>query len=247
MKSLFYGMVLGKTAGAVLTVFLLLSASQSYAAFSNLVLQNPDFEDSANLLTGDPGIIDDLVYEAAYDEWSTGVNSFNIKAQGFDAPSTFSDTTPTGQYLAIRGEASNGQITMRISIPDNINIQAGAAARLQFQAWSLDNGATSYQNTGTIRVRVNNVAVAGLNTVQVDTQVSAWTLNTYNFNVSPNDSVDFQWRDSGPGNSAFGMRIDDVQLLVDIAAVPEPSLIGAAFLCALMTATYLRKRRKLCS
>ncbi|MEM6885717.1 MAG: hypothetical protein AAF571_11845 [Verrucomicrobiota bacterium] len=214
------------------------------AALTNLVIGNFDFEDTLiNGSVATPGIVDDIPFEAEYPQWSTAGNSFQITAQGDDsAPTTFSDGTATGQSLQIRGNANNGQITLRVDIPNDPNILPGADAELRFQAWTLDNGSGDYDDTGTVRIRVNNVAVGGFNPASVGTDDSGatWELNTFAFTVSAGDSVDFQFRDSGPFNNDFGLRIDQVQLLVDI--IPEPSHAATLILGVLMLFSYWRRR-----
>ncbi len=218
---------------------------QSHATLTNLAIGNFDFEDTAGLLSG-PGQYDQAVFEAEYPQWDTAGNGFEITTQGSNsAPTTFSGGAATGQSLEIRGNGNNGQITLIVAIPNNPNILPGAAAELRFQAWSEDNGATSYANTGTVRVRVNGVnqttpAAATVTSNTANTASTAWTLNTIAFNVTAGDSVNIQWRDSGPSGRDFGLRIDDVQLLVNI--VPEPSLIGSIMLGGIMAAGGLRRR-----
>ena len=229
------------------TVALLIAfPASACAALTNLAIGNFDFEDTSVNGVSTPGIVDDLDFEAEYSQWSTGNNSFEILAEGSDgAPTTFSDGSNTGQSLEIRGGGGNGQITLIVSIPNDPNILPGSAAELRFEAWSQDDGSGSYDDSGTVRVRVNNVnqttpGVFPVNSDIITTPSSAWTLNTIAFNVNPGDTVNVQWRDSGPNNNNFGLRIDNVQLLVDI--IPEPGHVAAVMLGVLMLFTSWRKR-----
>ena len=225
------------------SILYVLLALPVQAELTNLAIGNFDFEDTSVNGVSTPGIVDDLDFEAEYSQWSTGANSFEIVAQGSNgAPTTFQDGSSTGQSLEIRGQR-NGQITLVVDIPNDPNILPGADAELRFEAWS--EGGSAYEDTGTVRIRVNGTPVTGFNPASVnsasaDSASNVWTLNTYAFNVSAGDTVDFQWRDSGASSTALGIRIDNVQLLVDI--IPEPAQFGTLFVGSLMLILSLRRR-----
>ncbi len=216
------------------------STHSLHAALTNLAIGNSGFEGTGI------GIIDDAVFEASYPQWSTADNEMEILAQGADgAPVNNSLGNPTGQSLEILGTLSGGQVSLIIDIPSNVI--AGSQAQLSFQAWSLDDGSGDYYNSGRLRIDdgpgpqpwINNGPQTNINTT-----LSAWTLNTRLFTVNPNDTIYIQWRDSVNRTANYGLRIDDVQLLVDIAAVPEPSHIAVMILGAIMATSFYRQRRQ---
>jgi hypothetical protein len=226
--------ITGFTTSSVLWLMLL---SHSNAALTNLAIGNSGFEGTGT------GIIDDAAFESSYPQWSTADNEFEILAQGADsAPINNSLGSPTGQSLEILGTLSGGQISLIIDIPSNVI--AGSLAQLSFQAWSLDDGTNDYYNSGRLRIDdgpgpqpwVNNGPQTNINTT-----LSAWTLNTRSFQVDPGDTIYIQWKDGINRTANYGLRIDDVQVLVNI--VPEPGLIGVILLGLIMVSGYLRKRK----
>lgn len=217
-------------------LLLVLSSPAVHAALTNLAIGNHDFEGTAT------GVIDDAAFEASYPQWSTAANDFEILAQGADsAPVNNSLGNPTGQSLEILGTLAGGQISLIIDIPSNVI--AGSMAQISFQAWSLDDGTGDYFNSGRLRIDdgpgpqpwINNGPATTINTTQ-----SAWTLNTRSFQVDPGDTIYIQWRDNISRSANFGLRIDDVQMLVDV--IPEPSHVGALTLLAFMLMSCWRRR-----
>ena len=219
------------------TLLLVICLQPTQAALTNLAIGNSDFEGTGT------GIIDDAVFEASFPQWSTGSNEFEILAQGADgAPTTLSGGAAAGQSLEILGTLSGGQISLIIDIPSNV--VAGSQAQFSFDAWSLDNGSNSYFNSGRLRVDdqpgplpfINNGPATVINTTQ-----SAWTRNTRLFTVNPGDTMYIQWTETVNTSNDFGIRIDDLQLLVEV--IPEPGQVGALILAALMFyCTWLRRK-----
>jgi hypothetical protein len=222
-------------------IWLVVLAQPVDAALTNLAIGNSNFEDLSAMQYTNTAFENASNIPTA--QWSTFGNGYEILTQGADsAPATFVGGAPTGQSLEILGAFSNGQISLIIDIPSNVI--AGSLAQISFQAWSLDDGTTDYYNSG--RLRINNVPGnplsqnSGTPRVIFTTQ-NAWTLNTETYQVNPGDTLYIQWRDNITRSNNFGIRIDDVQVLVSI--VPEPGHIGMLVLGGIMVASFWRKRR----
>jgi hypothetical protein len=245
---------------AVMVFFAVASFSQ--AALTNLVTFS-DFE-GLQSRTSDPsnppGSItptnigsDFAQYESddfntQYPQWNTQTdNDFQIQGQGTrSAPVNGADGSPTGNYLEILGRSDTGVITLTLDIPAGITAGANNAT-LNFDSWS--QNPTSYLTTGRYRIVVtgpnNTDTDTGL--VTINNLTSAWKLNTDTFTVAAGDTVVVSWSETNNSKGWEGLRIDDVQLLVDIAAVPEPAHIGVLLLALLMGSSLLKKRRQAAS
>ncbi|MBX2825397.1 MAG: hypothetical protein KTR33_11755 [Gammaproteobacteria bacterium] len=205
--------------------------SSTFAVITNLAV-NSEFEATG---TGFPTSLGT--------GWSTNESNFQLIAQGGrDAPSIGQDGNPTGNTLELRAFSSAAVVTLTVTIPANVALQA---ATLHFESWSRDNGGVDYSSTGRYRIRVSGSNTSDTGQVTINNQDANWIENTPTFNVQTGDTVVVDWTDVGPANAVRGLRLDDVQLLVDIVAVmavPEPRMAGVVILGVLMLWLSWRRR-----
>ncbi len=184
------------------------------------------------------------VFNAQYSQWSTQTdNDFQIQPQGSrSASATGADGNPTGNYLEILGRSNTGVVTLTIDIP--ANVVAGANnATLNFESWSQNPG--SYQNTGRYQIVVTGSNNTDTGLVTINNLVSDWRANAVAFTVASGDTVNISWSETNNSKGWEGLRIDDVQLLVDIAAVPEPATLGVVLLAAMGLLSGMKRYRNL--
>ncbi|MEM6883550.1 MAG: PEP-CTERM sorting domain-containing protein [Verrucomicrobiota bacterium] len=182
-------------------------------------------------------------------QWSVLPSSsgFDIHAEGFRASATGADGNNTGQYLEIRGDDANAIITWTINIPSNII--TGSTATFNFDGSSRVGNSQATLTSGVYRIQVSGSNTFDSGTINVNNPSGGgWATYTENFTVSPGDTVTATWQETGgDGNSntgrARGLRIDEVELLAQVAStVPEPATLGVFILSFLML-TSSRKRQ----
>ncbi len=225
------------------------STTSSYAVFTNLVTfgEFEGLQSSSSDPTRGPinpiqtssefGIYAHDTFNTQYPQWSTQANNdFQIQREGTrQANVTGADGNPTGNYLEVQGYVSSGVITLTITMPSNI-IAGANNAMLQFEASSR---VASTQTTG--RYSITAGASSVVNNATITNTTGIWSANSIPFTVAANDTVVVSWRDTG-SSATQGLRIDDIRLLADIAAVPEPGLIGALLVLSAMVAVTWRRR-----
>jgi hypothetical protein len=245
--------------GGLLLIFSM--TNQSYAVLTNLVT-NGDFEATSTgiIAAPTPGI---------GSQWTTeSSNGFDVVGQAQrDAPANGADAVATGNTLEIRGGINTGTITLTLMIP--LNVVPGANnATLDFDSfsrdmgifwfWGASAGTESLQSTGRYRVQVSGGNTSDTGQVTVNNTSGNWTANSIPLSVASGDTVTVTFSETGsttapffrnysPGPLQAGLRIDDVQLLVDIAAVstvPEPAHIGVSLLALLMGSSLVKKFRR---
>ncbi|MEM6883701.1 MAG: hypothetical protein AAF571_01625 [Verrucomicrobiota bacterium] len=222
-------------------------AQASHGVLTNILVQS-EFESPA--VVGSQIFADSVFDQAGGENWGTGgggagtgTNNYELWEEGHNgSPTIGNDGLATGQHLEIRGNRSSGQITVVVTIPDDV--RPGTMAEARFESWF--NGGSS----GAIRIRrTNNSATNFVNTTFSDVDSGGttaldddWDLNTYTFAVSPGDNIQFRFRNSprNNGDPASGLHIDDVQLIVDI--VPEPGQVATLLLALVMTSCWFKRR-----
>ncbi|MBX2825395.1 MAG: PEP-CTERM sorting domain-containing protein [Gammaproteobacteria bacterium] len=182
------------------------------------------------------------VFNAQYPQWSTQAsNDFQIQPQGSrTAPSTGADGNATGNYLEILSKSSTGVVTLTVSIPTNIATGSNNAT-LQFESFSQDPA--DYQNTGRYQIVVTGGSASDTGLVTINNLATAWKANSIPVTVSPGDTVAVSWSETNNSKQWEGLRIDDVQLLVTLTAVPEPATFGALLLGVFFILTCWNRRK----
>ncbi len=175
-------------------------------------------------------------------QWSTQAgNGFDVVGQGQrGAPANGSDANPTGNTLEIRGNQNAGVITLTLAIPNNIVIGPNNAT-LNFDSFSRNSAffgffPVNFQDTGRYRIQVSGSTNSDTGLLAINNTLNTWSANSVGFTVVAGDTVTVSWSETGsssgflsPAALDAGLRIDDVQVLVDIAAVmavPEPASIA---------------------
>ncbi|MGF1678780.1 MAG: PEP-CTERM sorting domain-containing protein [Candidatus Methylacidiphilales bacterium] len=206
------------------------------AQLTNLITQG-DFETAVVTAPGvsDGQFFTDAQFDNPGDEnWisSTG-NNYELWQQGFlGSPTLGSDGLPTGQHLEVRGQNSNGSVTISVVIP--VGVLPGSEATLQYDAWM-----RTTLPVPQIRVRRNGGILAGLNNATITANNASWTQNTHIFTVSPGDTINIRFRNNTNNSTQSGLHLDDVQLLVTI--IPEPGHVGAMLGAALLFSFLCRR------
>lgn len=185
------------------------------------------------------------VFNAQYPQWSTQAsNDFQIQPQGSrTASSAGADGNATGNYLEILSKSSTGIVTLTVSIPTGIATGSNNAT-LQFESFSQDPA--DYQNTGRYQIVVTGGSASDTGLVAINNLATAWKANSIPLTVSPGDTVAVSWSETNNSKQWEGLRIDDVRLLVTLAAVPEPATFGVIVLGALFILAHRGRRRACC-